>query len=66
MFKWGTLISSLDKPFSTGVSFVICPKTLLILVVVIGAITLLGKIEFPYPNKDVEKIIPNEKFKIVK
>ena len=41
-------------------------KTLLILAVVIGAITLLGKIEFPYPNKDVEKIIPNEKFKIVK
>ena len=41
-------------------------KTLLILVVVIGAITLLGKIEFPYPNKDVEKIIPNEKLKIVK
>ncbi|MBL6799087.1 MAG: hypothetical protein ISQ35_00590 [Candidatus Pelagibacter bacterium] len=41
-------------------------KTLLILVVVIGVITLLGKIEFPYPNKDVEKIIPNEKFKIVK
>ena len=41
-------------------------KALLILVVVIGAIMLLGKIEFPYPNKDVEKIIPNEKFKIVK
>ena len=41
-------------------------KTLLILVVVIGAITLLGKIEVPYPNKDVEKIISNEKFKIVK
>ena len=41
-------------------------KTLLILVVVIGAITLLGKIEVPYPNKDVEKIIPNEKLKIVK
>ncbi|MDC0617957.1 hypothetical protein OAO85_01350 [Candidatus Pelagibacter sp.] len=41
-------------------------KILLILVVVIGAITLLGKIEVPYPNKDVEKIISNEKFKIVK
>jgi len=41
-------------------------KVLLILVVVIGAIMLLGKIEFPYPNKDVEKIISNEKFKIVK
>ena len=41
-------------------------KTLLILAVVIGAITLLGKIEVPYPNNDVEKIISNEKFKIVK
>ena len=41
-------------------------KALLILVVVIGAIILLEKIEFPYPNKDIEKIIPNEKFKIVK
>ena len=41
-------------------------KALLILVVVIGAIILLEKIEVPYPNKDIEKIIPNEKFKIVK
>jgi hypothetical protein len=41
-------------------------KVFLFLIVVIGAITLLGKIEFPYPNKDIEKIIPNEKLKIVK
>jgi hypothetical protein len=41
-------------------------KALLILVVFVVAIILLGKIEVPYPNKDVEKIIPNEKLKIVK
>ena len=41
-------------------------KVLLILIIAIGAITLLGKIEFPSPNKDIEKIIPNEKLKIVK
>ena len=41
-------------------------KALLILFVVVVAIMLLGKIEVPYPNKDVEKIIPNEKLKIVK
>ena len=41
-------------------------KILLILIMIIGAITLLGKIEFPSPNKDIEKIIPNEKLKIVK
>ncbi len=29
-------------------------------------ILLLNKIEFPKPEKEIEKIIPNEKFKIVK
>ena len=41
-------------------------KVFLILIIMIGAITLLGKIELPSPNKDIEKIIPNEKLKIVK
>ena len=41
-------------------------KVLLILVVVVVATKFLGKIEVPYPNKDVEKIISNEKLKIVK
>jgi hypothetical protein len=41
-------------------------KIFLILIIIIGAVTLLGKIEFPSPNKDIEKIIPNEKLKIVK
>ena len=41
-------------------------KIVLVLIIFIGAIVLLKKIEFPYPNKKIEKIIPNEKFKIVK
>ena len=41
-------------------------KVFLILIIIIGAITLLGKIELPSPNKDIEKIIPNGKLKIVK
>jgi len=41
-------------------------KVFLILVIIIGAITLLNKIEFPSPNKNIEKTIPNEKLKIVK
>ena len=41
-------------------------KIALVLIIFIGAIVLLGKIEFPSPNKDIEKIISNEKLKIVK
>ena len=41
-------------------------KVALILIIAIGAITLLGKIDFPSPNKNIEKIISNEKLKIVK
>ncbi|MDC0578333.1 hypothetical protein OAO38_01550 [Candidatus Pelagibacter ubique] len=41
-------------------------KIVFVLIIFIGVIVLLGKIEFPSPNKDIEKIIPNEKLKIVK
>jgi len=41
-------------------------KIAMVLIIFIGVIALLGKIEFPFPNKDIEKIIPNEKLKIVK
>ena len=41
-------------------------KIFLILTIVIGSITLLGKIKFPFPNKDIEKNITNDKLKIVK
>ena len=41
-------------------------KAILILIIIVGSITMLGKIDFPSPNKEIEKIIPNEKLKIVK
>ena len=33
---------------------------------VLGIVFFLNKIDFPAPKKDIEKIIPNENFKIVK
>ena len=41
-------------------------KLLLVLIFVIIAVFLLNKIDFPAPKKDIEKIISNENFKIVK
>jgi len=41
-------------------------KIALVLIIFIGAVVLLEKIEFPSPNKDIEKIILNEKLKVVK
>tara|TARA_B100000902_G_scaffold243957_1_gene230977 strand:+ start:20 stop:199 length:180 start_codon:yes stop_codon:yes gene_type:complete len=41
-------------------------KLVLVLFVVIGIVFLLNKIDFPAPIKEIEKIIPNENFKIVK
>ena len=37
-----------------------------IIVLFLGAVFLLSKIDFPAPKKEIEKIIPNENFKIVK
>tara|TARA_B110000240_G_scaffold53067_1_gene60581 strand:- start:442 stop:618 length:177 start_codon:yes stop_codon:yes gene_type:complete len=41
-------------------------KMTLFLIIIIVAVILLGKIDFPTPNKTIEKIISNEKLKIVK
>ena len=41
-------------------------KILIILMIFAGIIFLLNKVNFPTPNKTMEKIIPNENFKIVK
>tara|TARA_B100000780_G_scaffold71192_1_gene47589 strand:- start:1452 stop:1628 length:177 start_codon:yes stop_codon:yes gene_type:complete len=41
-------------------------KIVLILVIVIGAIAILGNIDFPSPNNEIIKIISNENLKIVK
>ena len=41
-------------------------KLTLTLVFILGLVFFLNKIEFPAPKKDIQKIIPNEKFKIIK
>ena len=41
-------------------------KLSLVIVLFFVAIFLLSKIDFPAPKKEIEKIIPNENFKIVK
>ena len=41
-------------------------KLALTLVVIIGVVFLLNKIDFPSPKKEIEKIISNENFKIIK
>jgi len=41
-------------------------KLALVFIVILGIIFLLNKIEYPSPNKEIEKIIPNENFKIIK
>ena len=38
----------------------------LIIVIILGSVFLLSKVDFPAPKKEIEKIIPNENFKIVK
>ena len=55
-----------SKNTSNGSSKSLLIKIALVLFIFIGAIVLLGKIEFPSPNKDIKKIIPNEKLRIVK
>tara|TARA_B100001059_G_scaffold129365_1_gene129245 strand:+ start:17 stop:196 length:180 start_codon:yes stop_codon:yes gene_type:complete len=44
----------------------IITKLILITVIIFVTIFLLNKIDFPAPKKEIEKIISNENFKIVK
>jgi len=41
-------------------------KSIIVLFVILGVVFLLNRIDFPSPKKDIEKIISNENFKIVK
>ena len=56
----------LSKNTSSRPSKGLLIKIAIILIIIVGTIALLSKIEFPSPNKVIEKIIPNEKLKIVK
>ena len=54
--------TSLGK--SSMLGFVI--KSIIGLGVILGIVLFLSRIDFPAPKKEIEKIIPNENFKIVK
>jgi hypothetical protein len=54
------------KKTSTGISKNFIIKMILILIIIMGGALLLNKIDFPSPNKEIIKTIPNEKLKIVK
>jgi len=41
-------------------------KLVIALILIIGIVFVLNKIDFPAPKKEIEKIIPNENLKIVK
>jgi len=41
-------------------------KLIFVILLVVIAIILVDRIDFPAPNKKIEKVIPNENFKVVK
>ncbi len=59
-FEKKTRIGSLKAIFG------ILIKIVLIILILFIAITLIDRINFPSPIKKIEKVIPNENFKIVK
>jgi hypothetical protein len=56
------ITSTSSKKFSL-MTFV---KVILILAIIYLLVSMMNKIDFPSPNKTIEKIIPNEKIRIVK
>jgi len=46
--------------------FGIMIKIILLLFILVISIVLIDRINFPSPTKKIEKVIPNENFKIVK
>ena len=56
-----------SKKTSSAVSILgLAIKLAIVLVISIGVVFLLNKIDFPAPKKEIEKVIPNENFKVIK
>ena len=49
-----------------GSSIKLLIKILGLFLILLFSVVLIDKIDFPYPNKKIEKIISNENFKVVK
>tara|TARA_B100000989_G_scaffold296962_1_gene281405 strand:- start:428 stop:607 length:180 start_codon:yes stop_codon:yes gene_type:complete len=56
----------IKKTSSTRNILGLTTKLALVLVIIVGVVFLLNKIDFPVPQKQIEKIISNENFKIIK
>ena len=56
----------ISRNTSTGISKGFLIKIILLLIIITGTVLVLGKIDFPSPNKEIQKNILNEKLKIVK
>ena len=41
-------------------------KIVVLFFILLFLVVFVDKINFPYPNKKIEKIVPNENFKVVK
>ena len=41
-------------------------KSMIGLIIILGLVFFISKVDFPAPKKEIEKTIPNENFKIVK
>ena len=56
----------LSKNTSSGISKSFFVKLILIFVIIISAILLMDKVDYPSPNKEIKKNLPNEKLKVIK
>ena len=55
------------KKTSSRISIVgLAIKLSLAILILFGVVFLLNKIDFPAPKKEIEKVISNENFKVVK
>ena len=51
---------------SSGSTKSLIIKSIIGLAIILGFAFFINKVDFPAPKKEIEKIIPNENFKIVK
>ena len=66
LFEINKRYMQFSKISSTGNNKRILIKVILLIVIVISGLIMISKIDFPSPNKEINKVIPNEKLKIVK
>jgi len=59
-------LNKITSTSSKKLSLMTFVKVIIILAIIYLIVAMMNKIDFPSPNKAIEKIIPNEKIKIVK